>query len=237
VLFVSHNTVALAHLCRRAVLIERGRIVADGQPRAVLADYLKADTQTWNENSNLTESPARRPGSVPLVCGLRLRGKGGEPVSRAACGDSLTFEIDLIPTRPLLSPRVAIGFVNQWGQRVCTAATELSASHLPSLHGPCLVRCEIPELPLMPGNYTLTIIAGTGLEPVQDCLESVVPLEILPANYFQSGSLPVHGQGDTLLRSRWEAEDMVTGSEPPPAEAAASLESAAAAPESASSVD
>jgi lipopolysaccharide transport system ATP-binding protein len=205
VLFVSHNTVALAHLCRRAVLIERGRVVADGEPHSVLADYLKADVQACADNPDLTQSAARRPGSVPLVCALRLRNQEGQPASRVACGDSLVVEIDLLPMRPLLSPRLAVGFVNHWGQRVCTAATELSVSQLPSMHGACSIRCEILEVPLMPGNYTLTVIAGSTLEPVQDCLESVIALEVLPADYFHCGRLPVHGQGDTLMRSRWRA--------------------------------
>src|SRR5580692_9631401 len=39
VLFVSHNIAALVNLCSRAVLIEQGRIVADGEPRAVTAQY------------------------------------------------------------------------------------------------------------------------------------------------------------------------------------------------------
>jgi lipopolysaccharide transport system ATP-binding protein len=202
-LFVSHNAAALAHLCTRAVLLERGQIVADGEPRSVLSQYLKADAAHGAADCDLVQSPARRSGAVPLVRRVRIRDGDGRPTSRIACGGGLTIEIELESERPLLSPRVAVGFVNQWGQRVCTAATELSITPLPPLQGASQLRCEIAELPLAPGNYTLTLIAGTNQEPVMDCLDSVLALEVFPADFFGNGRLPIAGQGDTLVRSRW----------------------------------
>jgi lipopolysaccharide transport system ATP-binding protein len=40
-LFVSHNTVATQSLCRRALMIEKGRLIADGPSATVIGDYLK----------------------------------------------------------------------------------------------------------------------------------------------------------------------------------------------------
>jgi ABC-type polysaccharide/polyol phosphate transport system ATPase subunit len=45
VLFVSHNMDAVQRLCDRAVLLEQGKIVAEGATSSVVAQYLKrADT-------------------------------------------------------------------------------------------------------------------------------------------------------------------------------------------------
>jgi lipopolysaccharide transport system ATP-binding protein len=41
VLFVSHNMVAVGSLCQRALLISKGRLVADGPVAAIVTDYLK----------------------------------------------------------------------------------------------------------------------------------------------------------------------------------------------------
>jgi lipopolysaccharide transport system ATP-binding protein len=52
VVFVSHNMSAVARLCTRAFLLERGRVTADGTPREVIERYLTQGAQrggrTWD---------------------------------------------------------------------------------------------------------------------------------------------------------------------------------------------
>jgi lipopolysaccharide transport system ATP-binding protein len=43
VLFVSHNMPAIKSLCTRAILLEAGRLVEDGEPDSVVAAYLRTD--------------------------------------------------------------------------------------------------------------------------------------------------------------------------------------------------
>lgn len=52
VLFVSHNMLAVASLCRRALWLEGGQLVADGPAATVVGDYVAAatrDTGVWEE--------------------------------------------------------------------------------------------------------------------------------------------------------------------------------------------
>jgi len=46
VIFVSHSMTAITRLCRRAILLERGRVVADGPASSVAAVYLRSDSGT-----------------------------------------------------------------------------------------------------------------------------------------------------------------------------------------------
>jgi lipopolysaccharide transport system ATP-binding protein len=215
VLFVSHNAAALAHLASRAILLERGRLVADGEPRGILARYFAGDTQGSQAECDLIESNARRPGSLPWIRRLRVLDGAGQASLHAQTGAALTVELDLLLDRAVSSPRIAVGFDHVSGHRVCTAATELSAKPLPALSGACRVRCQIPELPLMPGKYGLCLRAGTAQEPVIDCLDNVASLEVLPADFFGNGRLPIASQGDTLLRSQWTAAQFCISSARP----------------------
>jgi len=60
VLFVSHNMAAILKLCNRVVLIEEGRIAADGTPHQVVRRYLSAGTDTLAQRE--WPDPEKAPG-------------------------------------------------------------------------------------------------------------------------------------------------------------------------------
>jgi homopolymeric O-antigen transport system ATP-binding protein len=91
ILFVSHDMAAVTRLCRRVVLLERGRVVADGDPSAVVNQYLKSSLKTgaWREWS--TEEA---PGDATVrLRRVRLRTVDGETIS--AVDISQTFGIEI----------------------------------------------------------------------------------------------------------------------------------------------
>jgi lipopolysaccharide transport system ATP-binding protein len=201
VLFVSHNIAALVNLCSRAVLIEQGCIVADGDPRSVTAQYLTAEAEACHGECDF-RGRARR-GGLPLIRKVRLFNAMDQLASRIACGEALTVEFELDLPQPIQEANIGVGFDNHWGQRICTIANYLSPTELPVLEGVCRVRCRIPELPLVPGTYTLTLNAGTSHQPLLDHLQNVVALEVLPADFFGTGRMVSAQLGETLLRSEW----------------------------------
>ncbi|MDP4129309.1 MAG: ABC transporter ATP-binding protein [Bacteroidota bacterium] len=50
ILFVSHNMHALRNLCNRALLLEKGQIVASGDPEQVISQYLKSGEEQFLGN-------------------------------------------------------------------------------------------------------------------------------------------------------------------------------------------
>ena len=51
IFFVSHNMAAITRLCRRVVLLEAGRVRADGPPQEVVNEYLNSSWQTGPERA------------------------------------------------------------------------------------------------------------------------------------------------------------------------------------------
>ncbi|HET9789214.1 MAG TPA: ABC transporter ATP-binding protein [Pyrinomonadaceae bacterium] len=49
ILFVSHNMQAITRLCKRAILLEAGQVVADGEPHAVVNRYLSSNWKAGAE--------------------------------------------------------------------------------------------------------------------------------------------------------------------------------------------
>ena len=61
VLFVSHNMGAVTTLCDRAMLLDRGRLVADGPPPSVVDRYLIPATESMHRLVSIFAAPRRGP--------------------------------------------------------------------------------------------------------------------------------------------------------------------------------
>ncbi len=206
ILFVSHNMAAVTNLCSRAILLAGGKVVADGDPQEVAAQYLAAQAETDRAEYDLANCPARRAGRVPVLQRLCLRGSEGQSTSRFPCGGEVVLDFTLHFPKPLQAPQLRVDVDNGWGQRVCSVATHLSATNLPPLQGACQVRCRIPELALFPGTYTLNLSVGTLHQQPLDQLDQQVALEVLPHDFYGSGRMPTGGIGQFLVRSEWSVQ-------------------------------
>jgi lipopolysaccharide transport system ATP-binding protein len=65
------------------------------------------------------------------------------------------------------------------------------------------VVCRLDEVPLVPGEYLLTIGCMSGDRQL-DLLEHVASLSVEPRDFFNSGYLPPQLNGPVLIRSAWQ---------------------------------
>jgi lipopolysaccharide transport system ATP-binding protein len=75
IFFVSHNLPAITRLCKRAVLLERGRLVAEGQPQDVVNRYLSTSWGAGAERAWGGDAPGD---AVARLRRVRVAGEGGE---------------------------------------------------------------------------------------------------------------------------------------------------------------
>jgi lipopolysaccharide transport system ATP-binding protein len=76
VLFVSHNMPAITRLCPRAILLDNGRVIADGPSHEVVRAYL--DTGTGTTASKEWPDISKAPGDeVVRLRAVRVRGENG----------------------------------------------------------------------------------------------------------------------------------------------------------------
>jgi lipopolysaccharide transport system ATP-binding protein len=75
IFFVSHNLPAITRLCKRAVLLERGRLVADGQPQEVVNRYLST---SWGAGAERVWGDDAPGDAVARLWRVRVVGADGE---------------------------------------------------------------------------------------------------------------------------------------------------------------
>lgn len=198
VLFVSHNMGIVQSLCRRAVYLQDGRVVADGPVRDVVGHYL----QTLEEavKVDLKERTDRDPRSNRDVSLERILvvGEGGQSL---ATGRPARFELVLDGVTPRLSCRIVLR--DALGIAVATFDSGVVSTDdkLDREHGSRFV-CEVDELPLAPGRYRVDLLVQDDLR-VQDGIEAAAFFHV-ESGVFGGRSIRVEDtMGPVAIEHRW----------------------------------
>jgi lipopolysaccharide transport system ATP-binding protein len=141
VLFVSHDVNAVARLCRRAIMLEHGRVVYEGPASETVEAYLAV---------NRANDPGA--GAHTGTGALRVRRVAVSSVDGSTdirSGDPVTFTVDLDSEGRLSEPaRVTLAIKTTDGAELIRLATQLT-DWSPSLE------CAIDSLPLNAGTYVV----------------------------------------------------------------------------------
>ena len=208
VLFVSHNMVAIENLCDRGVLLADGQVSHVGAVEECVAVYLDSGIMSHEGDVDLASHPTRRNDALPLLRRVRLLDKDDNVKDRFHCGEPMKIEFTFDPVITLKAPQFGIGIDDWMGSRIFSLTTYFSDSELPSLEQPCVVSCQIDEIPLAPGRYTLSLSAGNLHNPFIDALDSALSFDVDSVDYYGNGRTPEAAFGRVLVRSRWESKHL-----------------------------
>jgi lipopolysaccharide transport system ATP-binding protein len=99
VLFVSHNMAAITRLCERAIMLDEGRVVADGPTHEVVADYLNAGLGT--SAAREWPDPATAPGGeVARLRGVAVRAQTGKIIDTVDIRRPVAVEMQFEVLKP-----------------------------------------------------------------------------------------------------------------------------------------
>jgi lipopolysaccharide transport system ATP-binding protein len=205
VIFVSHNLLAVESLCNRAIVLQKGAIVFSGTAKDASEYYLRnLAGVNAPANSHLIDlSAAGRPATCqPMLRRLELYTqddqpfRGEIPVGRGLKA-AITFQMD----EPSADVDAWIAFDTVTGQRICTAHSAYQPNRAQKERaGEQTFVCDIPSLPLVPGEYK--ILVGVDIELKElDWIEDVTRVTIVPSDYYGTGVVPTRGV--FLLENSW----------------------------------
>ena len=114
VLFVSHSIHTVLSLCRRAVLLEKGRVVACGPAPEVAAFYMESSARHGAEHRypNRSEAPGD---SVARLRAVRVCSPGGETLGTIDIGSPFGVEMEFEILTPGMVVFPSLVVYNQWG--------------------------------------------------------------------------------------------------------------------------
>jgi ABC-2 type transport system ATP-binding protein len=149
--FVSHNMSAIESLCERGVLLDHGRIAADGPARDVVREYLRrVEAELVAESSERTAA-----GGGLVISRVTIHDEAGREVEEAAPNRPLTVRLHFRASGPIEQPIFEVG-LNDGRIGPFALASMLIDGHAPrSISGEGYVDCTFADLPLLPRVYEL----------------------------------------------------------------------------------
>jgi lipopolysaccharide transport system ATP-binding protein len=157
ILFVSHNMTAVKTLCTRAVLFERGRLVADGDVDGVVDRYLTGGMDTARTGIIPETAPryTDRPGEA-YVRSVRLTDLDGRPLTQLYFGQPFRVELICDVFKEIPDGLFEISISTQDGIQV-TQTTTLDGGAAPRRLAPGRHQCAatFESLKLLPRPYTI----------------------------------------------------------------------------------
>jgi lipopolysaccharide transport system ATP-binding protein len=180
VLFVSHNMPAVESLCTRAILLDGGRAVRDGEVPDLIAEYRR----------RVLSPPKAGPPAFGNPGGIfrsaQLLDQAGEPTSFLPLGSLFHLRIGLEADSALELPTVGVGIDDPDGQRLLTVHTPLSHAAVPQLAGRCELDCRVEQFPLAPGDYWVKLAIGARGADV-DTVDRALHFTVVNGDAFGEG--------------------------------------------------
>ncbi len=164
VLFVSHNMGAIKRLCQNGLLLDHGRIIAQGSAESVVTAYLHSDC---GDKSVYTPDPAAaQPGNnIVVLLSACVKDAAGSHGPTFSSSTSLTVEIVYRVLAPARGLRVGFHLHGPDGtiifNAIDTDTGELAGANRPQHKGVFASSCNIPSGFLNRGQYSVTVGSDT----------------------------------------------------------------------------
>lgn len=202
VLFVSHNMASIESLCTSCLMINSGRVVAQGTASDIVSRYMATEFIGNSGEQSLLEHPGRRSGCTPTMTHIELRSEGGTRQGAIRMGAPLEICVKY-NAQSSLRPVLGVTVRTLRGMPVFAVSDRIGCQLAfcePTASG--TVICKIERLPLMPGTYVLGLALGNSTEDV-DVIVDAISFEVLPADVTGTGRLLSHEWGPIFCDASW----------------------------------
>ncbi|MBC3885806.1 ABC transporter ATP-binding protein [Undibacterium griseum] len=172
ILFVSHDSASVVSLCNRAILLEHGTLLADGDPKTITEYYLQK--QYSHQQPQTDQTPVKTGDSAVNHGEFGLKGlsvqavsvldSGRQPVFQLHGATSLCLNIQITAHQDTAHPLVGFSLKDRLGQVMFGGNSADAQGHLPALQAGQSLQVEfdltVPGLTL--GDYMISVAVGEG---------------------------------------------------------------------------
>lgn len=209
VLFVSHNMPAVQHLCDACIMLDKGRVVANGATEDVIRRYMENNQAAVVHAARAVLTDVRREGNGQARFEwVELRNGDGQPIQEFQMGEGMTVRMSAVAKSAIPQAKAAVMISDAMGRIIVECSSEKHANRHFALEPgqPIVISARLPEQNLLPGRYNVKItLKDVRAGQMIDSVQAAHSFDIIPANVFGTGRL-LQSDGAVFLRSTWSQE-------------------------------
>ncbi|MEM6630827.1 MAG: ABC transporter ATP-binding protein [Bacteroidota bacterium] len=153
VLFVSHNMAMVKNLCPKSFLLEKGKLIYEGESQACIDHYYQRSNISSSSDVDLENHPNRKIKEATLKR-ITLSNEFGKVFFNKPL--SFTIEYDL--SKPISNPQFSLILYNYEGVKITSLISDYQENYLPDkIQGKGSLVCKLDNISLIPGKYFLTV--------------------------------------------------------------------------------
>jgi homopolymeric O-antigen transport system ATP-binding protein len=197
ILYVSHNLASVSALCSRAVLLDAGRVVRVASVGDVIDEYV-ATVQTQGAAAIEHREDRNGDGRLRVISARMTSSDGGPPRTGRDGVLRLGYRTNA------LGSRVSIRFSLEGplGEPLFLCSSEVSGDELTLEAEEGELVCELPQLPLLPGRYSVAVYAEVN-GVLADWVRSALFFDVYEDDVFGTGRLPPATAGRVYVNHSW----------------------------------
>jgi lipopolysaccharide transport system ATP-binding protein len=191
VLFVSHNMASIQALCRKAILLENGKVTYEGNSEDVVNYYIQKSNEDLRACAVIDSNARGLTGNKRVFQSLRILNQSGEEVSSFKLGDEIIFEITMDSRgREVKAPLMTLYVIDALNRNICEFSSDSMVKGEFVIDGSTIVRIVWKSCWLMPGNYHLRLALQSYTERIDRVNpESSPRFAILESDIYNTGGL------------------------------------------------
>jgi lipopolysaccharide transport system ATP-binding protein len=214
IIFVSHNMSAIASLCSRVLIIDEGRFIDIGEPRAMIAQYLdRIGDEAQRSSAGLFDLRERSNGYGErdlIVRQVEVLDREYVRRERFFMGDPLVFRVQVQGLSAHPNSTIGITIKDAEDQWLASLNSDMSCRGVKEPRSDAeTATLELERMPLLPGTYhiAVSITAGPhGAAQRIDYVERAGSFEVCEADVYGNGFPMEAKHGVVFLEGGWSIE-------------------------------
>jgi lipopolysaccharide transport system ATP-binding protein len=175
ILFVSHNMEMIRRLCKRSILLEKGRIIKIGETSDVVNAYVRSKQELSLVFNADYRSERRRGVGFARFEKIRYCDKDAFERQRFISSEVISFMIEIVALEDLASLKILISIKTESQQNNIITIEEIVSESKITKKQTIKVKVNLIKHSLMPGSYPLYFWLGTVDHLHMDVLDDLLP--------------------------------------------------------------
>jgi len=206
IIFVSHDLGAIKKICKRCILIDKGRIIKIGPTDSVINTYLERIDKDIDRNDSVIKTTNRTGTGKVRIVSVKIENKNKRKIGYAISGETLRFVFKYKSVGDFSKVNLSFSIHTQLSQNIILHQSKYTKDYFKVQKGIGSFIFQIESLPLISGTYLVNLRVDINGEESDFPSTPVLKLRVVDGDFFDSGVVPLQ-HSPILIKGKWEHKD------------------------------